>query len=425
MCEEVEAGPLSSASLKLVELERPRCRKCGSEDVRRAHVRLKPYREELTQYYHCRDCGATFSADPDKTRSRAPGRPEHLIQWSSPHEPEPMRVWDFPDDFKVHFAEDDRAAIARSLSAHGFFGTPLYRKLRRTTHRGDGPGVWPGGVDVSSLREICRITGVSPADMEAKVVRVFKLSADKSLSGPFPLRLGQDWAWFAGLFFSCGTFVERDRAGGARERSVVFRIDASVLDVLKSRAAASGVSGWTLSSYMQYQNKTFAKARAIMPNPFYQVLVALGLPHVFRAGRKAGGRKTSTREAKLSIPRFVLRGGPQLRRAFVEGYLNGTKFQAWNYRKIEKRSGSAVRTQARGADVRFLSTSERDCRDFAAFVMQVLNDHGVTGSVRRTHAGRKKFCLGYIVTSPWAVDALFREFDLHRENVKVLEGAWS
>jgi hypothetical protein len=76
-----------------------------------------------------------------------------------------------------------------------------------------------------------------------------------------------------------------------------------------------------------------------------------------------------------------------------------------------------IRVHPRGADVRFLAPTEARCRSFACFVVQVLNDAGVVGNLRRLHVSRKQHCLSYCVTSPFCIDALLEKFRLRRTNV--------
>ncbi len=411
---------MSAIALKLVDELDPVCRRCGSKDVRKSDVRLRVAREELVQTYFCRACSTTFTAGPVvRGRIRRPRLEDQGADWGTTQPRRQILLREFAPDFRVHFTEEARARMQSDLAARGHYEGPLYKRLRKTTHRGRDPGVWPGSMKIGSLRLLAEQTGEPLEYVESHVVRIFKLSADKSLSGPFPREVDGDWAWLMGLFFSCGTVSERDN-DRRNEHQVHYKVDVTVLPELLEVAAKAGLRYATESGYISRQNKTFEKVRVLLPSPAYDAMARLGLPHVVRSTPifKGGGRRRASRDVNLRVPDFVRHGDAEIRRRFVEGYMNGTKFQAWNWRRLEHRGKHAFRVHSAGADVRFLATSEGQAKDFADFTVRVLNDNGVVGTLRRMHTERKNVCYGYHVSNPFSVDALLTKFRLFRETTR-------
>ena len=116
----------------------------------------------------------------------------------------------------------------------------------------------------------------------------------------------------------------------SHERLVTYKVDATVVDEFLRVARRAGCTSPTLSSYLQYHNKTFRKAKILMPHPFYNILVALGLPQTVKTGPKPSGRKPASREQGLKVPEFVS-GAPAIKQARLDEAVERRRKQRFGF----------------------------------------------------------------------------------------------
>jgi hypothetical protein len=350
-------------------------------------------------------------------------------------------IWDFPDYMRVTLAEDARLRLISELAYQGLFAKPPYHNLRKhvTPHPGrktDRSNV-PGGVTIRRLKQAMDAARISPDEMEQHICAVYGNSIERGLHGPFPVAPNEDWAFLAGLWYSGGTWLHRDRktkskADLARERSVRYRIDKTVAPRLMEIGGRIGClpvdSKYLMpAKYFQktYLKNHWARAHVIFPQPVYHVLRKFGLPPPI-VGTNKGLRKGSTvvtsvgrqqaRSAHLQVPDFV-KHDPRLSRAFAEGYMNGPKFAAWRYRNPKNTNWWDT-----GAHIGCFAPTDAQCLEFAGWLGEVIKREGVPGNVWKTGttAGSQNRRWHFVVSGVENTRKLLSTFRIDREHVQRL-----
>lgn len=333
-----------------------------------------------------------------------------------------MHLWDLPGDLRITFNLEACRCLRAKLSENGWYqkAQHLYSPLGMDWSDRDRPGYNPHGhlrsLPVSSLEELSRKTKVPLDQLEGEITALFRSSSVRGNLGPFPIKVDENYAWLAGLWFSCGGFY-------ARERQVRFRVERGVAEEVKRVAGNIGCQA-TISNYIQYEAR-LSRAIIILPGSMYEIFKKLGLPDEIKGFHASlrKGRNPAAREQDLTVPNFVKKE-PRMRRAFVEGYMNGSKLAIWRYNKQVECFGKMVTAHVTGVDVRFVCPNRRQLFKFANFVIAVLRRASFKGTVHQiTQRTGRNLNYGYTITKKDYIRTLFRDFKIVKPSAqRVLEG---
>jgi hypothetical protein len=262
--------------------------------------------------------------------------------------------------------------------------------------------------------------GTTADEGESDVAAIFNETHDKSIAGPFPIVLGEDYAWLAGLWFGAGGIIRRIR-GNQRELAVRFRLEEDVYKDLVEVASRLGtaVASWKEGVKKMHPVQMY---EARLPSPFYHLFLRLGFPPPIKGvhSRYRKGRNLATNYTRLVVPPFV-NSDPVLLRKFVEGYLNTGRFQSWAY---EKHPGPGRTHYIFGVDVRFGGYRKEEVIEFAEKVRSVIQSFGIyCGNPRRQHTTRRAYHIAFIISGRASVGALLSTFRLRRHAAQVVAAA--
>ena len=323
-------------------------------------------------------------------------------------DPHSFHVWEFNKEMKFHFTEEARALFSMELALRGYYHHPLHHNLRKTTHRGTKPSKYPGAYKLWRLNQLRELLKIPHDWLESEIAAAFPETRDKSLCGPFPIHMNADWAWLFGLWSGCGSRY-------TREHQVKFVVEEGVLELLLDVAAKIGTKPHFHREYKKRRHKVWVY-EVLFHRPIYEIMLKFGLPpHIHSDWSQ--GRKNTARDFYRTVPEWV-KSDVGFSKAFLEGYLNTGRFQAWNYTaKYNKASGPRY-YRTHGVDIRISSRSRKKTEEFADFVKGLLVDYHTTP--HRVHANRKLYEIGLTIGDDGALARLLKDFKIRRDAAKLV-----
>ncbi|MHB1262076.1 MAG: hypothetical protein ACYC2H_10215 [Thermoplasmatota archaeon] len=283
-------------------------------------------------------------------------RPKPWPLPAPPAEPASLSVWDLDEDSRVLLHETARLYLQTRIAAAGRLGGRDYKQLRKTTHDSDHGGS-------CTLRQLAAWGtefGIPRADLEAGIAYVHGGAVKQGAMGPFPRPLTRSWAFLAGVYAGAGCLIDR-------EDRLRLHVDQAAAVLVHEELAKIGLQA-TTAAYQQHATRT-ARATILLPRSVTPWFHQLGLP--LQSPKKTSvGRGRTARIENLVVPAFV-KATPQLRQAFVEGYLNTSAFQPY-WTTASKDGVDRVNFH-----VDVVCPDQERRQAFVAFLVEVLGEHGV------------------------------------------------
>jgi transposase-like protein len=411
-----------------VDVERPRCRVCGSLDVGTAGKHLRASTAELVQNYKCRRCGSTFLPDVYRmgktprgvvdlaVKLARDGMPlEQIVRelpartglershttvrrWIAFHAPEvSWRQRESPFDPRVlraikhtptrprvpSFGLDDARSPKRVLlddeitaKAHELIRgrysaySSIYHSLYSNGRAVWGKGRW--APMVRFYRRVSRDLGISRRETERHVLAVYsgKSGRSKAFAGPLPVKANGGFAFLMGLFYS---------AGGIGAQTLHFAVDRQVAEYMQEELADEVRESPVVISQGSEAHGTRS---ATYGRTMLMVLKKFGLKTADPV-QLGHGKYVPSRYLALGIPNWVRRE-PYFLHRFVEGYVNGLKLSVGLEGRLDGRRErldkgySFYPTVYCTAKVSFCCRDVKQLEEFALVVVRHLKSLGAS-----------------------------------------------